>query len=76
MSARRASVRDLGAGELKGRRALVRGPLVYCLETADQDGEDAWDLRVDPSAAWAEAERPDLLGGCVTLEADGHVLRD
>jgi DUF1680 family protein len=59
-----------------GRRALLRGPLVYCLETVDQGGEDAWDLRVDPSAAWEEAERPDLLGGCVTLAADGQVLRD
>jgi DUF1680 family protein len=59
-----------------GRLALLRGPLVYCLETADQGGEDAWDLRVDPSATWQEAERPDLLGGCITLQADGHVLRD
>jgi uncharacterized protein len=49
---------------------------VYCLETADQGGEDAWDLRVDPSAPWEEAERPDLLGGCITLHADGRVLRD
>jgi DUF1680 family protein len=58
------------------RRALVRGPLVYCLEAPDQQGEDAWDLRVDAAASWTAQERPDLLGGCVTLAADGHVVRD
>ena len=41
-----------------GRRALLRGPLVYCLETADQGGEDAWDLRVDPSAAVGGGRAP------------------
>jgi len=45
---------------VRGRVAVERGPLVYCVEGAD--------AAIDPSAPLAEYERPDLLGGIVTVE--------
>jgi uncharacterized protein len=51
----------------------VRGPIVYCLEQADHDGADVWDLRVPPGARWEERLDPQLLGGCVVLTTMGEV---
>lgn len=53
-----------------GRFALQRGPLVYCLEQADNStlAYDAFEL--DVSQAFAIEERPDVLGGVTVLS--GH----
>jgi hypothetical protein len=48
----------------RGRIALQRGPLVYCIEHADNPGADAWDLALpdDPSF---KLERLDIAGHTV-----------
>jgi uncharacterized protein len=56
-----------------GRVALVRGPIVYCLEQADHDGADVWDLRVPLDARWEERFDRRLPGGCVVLTTMGEV---
>ena len=56
-----------------GRVALMRGPLLYCVESADVSGVDLADI-VLPAAAALKAEfRPDLLGGVVTIGAQAQV---
>lgn len=52
-----------------GRVALQRGPLVYCLEEAD-NGSQLWQVQLPVSAEISEQTEPDLLGGIVTLQAD------
>ena len=52
------------------RVALQRGPIVYCLEAVDNDG-DVFNLAL-PRDAQLEAEfKPDLLGGVVVLKGQG-----
>lgn len=59
----------------RGRVALRRGPVVYCLEAADNPipaGADGGGMRLDSLTLPSEAEltatfEPDLLGGVVTL---------
>jgi DUF1680 family protein len=53
-----------------GRVALQRGPIVYCLEEADNEGPLS-DLRLPADAALEAVERPDLLGGVVAIRAAG-----
>ncbi len=53
-----------------GRVALMKGPLVYCLEQTD-NGENLAQLVIDPEAEVKERFDPDLLGGTVVLEAAG-----
>jgi len=53
-----------------GRIALMRGPLVYCVEAADNDGS-VLDLAL-PRRAKLKAEwRPELLGGVVAIRGKG-----
>lgn len=56
--------------ENAGRVALARGPLVYCLEALDQPGSDPNDVALPFASPIEAVERPDLLGGIVTLEAN------
>jgi DUF1680 family protein len=56
-----------------GRVALRRGPLVYCLEEADNPGGPVQRLTL-PRAAPLSAERADLLGGATVLRAPGREL--
>jgi uncharacterized protein len=54
----------------RGRVALTRGPLVYCLEQIDNGAElDA--LTLPLNAAFAPEERPDLPGGMLGLAGRG-----
>lgn len=53
-----------------GRTAIVRGPLVYCLEEAD-NGENLSALYVDTDQPVVE-EMTDLFGGSVILRARGQ----
>ncbi len=55
-----------------GRAAIQRGPLIYCLEQADnKDG--VRDLALKPGAEFTPEWRPDLLGGVNVLK--GTALR-
>ena len=53
--------------------ALLRGPLVYALEQADQEGRGTVDdALIDPSAPVTE-HRIDALDGAVALDLDGAI---
>jgi DUF1680 family protein len=53
--------------ENAGRVALMRGPLLYCVEGADNPGLDPRDLLLPAGASFSAGFRPDLLGGVVVL---------
>lgn len=58
----------------RGAVAIERGPLVYCLEQTDQAPDvGVLDARISETAPLRSGWRPDLLGGIVTVEADGEV---
>jgi len=67
----------------KGRVALQRGPLVYCVEGADNAGQ-AWNI-ILPDAAVFSPERDSILseqvvalkgmGTVVSVSADGYSVR-
>jgi DUF1680 family protein len=52
-----------------GRVALMRGPLLYCVEQADNPGIELRDVVLRDGAEFAETYRPELLGGVVSLTA-------
>ena len=54
----------------EGRTAIMRGPLVYCLEETD-NGRNLSSLYVDTKAELTEAYEDELLGGVVTVTAKG-----
>lgn len=56
----------------RGRVALARGPLVYCLEGMDNGGS-ARRIALSPSSPVSARWRPDLLGGVMVLEGTGWV---
>ena len=62
----------------KGRVAVQRGPLLYCLEEVDQSNvalsDVAMDLGKDPSARFQTERRSDLLGGVLVLRLEGVAL--
>ena len=54
--------------EDEGMRAIQRGPIVYCIEEADnKDGFD--DLKISENADFTTAFEKDLLNGVVTIDA-------
>lgn len=53
-----------------GSVALQRGPLVYCIEEAD-NGTELWRYRIPNDAHIREIFKPDLLGGVVALNVQG-----
>jgi DUF1680 family protein len=53
-----------------GRVALMRGPLVYCVEQADHPEIDLTAVGLPPSTELQAMHRPEMLGGIVTLEGD------
>jgi DUF1680 family protein len=57
-----------------GRRALMRGPLVYCIEQADHPGVDLFDIVLPADSEWAPSYHDDLLGGVVALHGTGILL--
>jgi DUF1680 family protein len=57
-----------------GRVALKRGPLVYCLEEADNPGGFVQRLKISQSAELKSSTRADLFGGIVTLSALGVAI--
>jgi DUF1680 family protein len=57
-----------------GRAALRRGPLIYCVEEADNPGAPVQTLALPRSAPLGAEWRTDLFGGVVTLEASAKRL--
>jgi uncharacterized protein len=57
-----------------GRAALRRGPLIYCVEEADNPGGPVQALTLPRSAQLDAAWRPDLFGGAMTLRANAKRL--
>ena len=60
--------------ENEGKVALMRGPIVYCLEAPDQPGVDLFRLELPRSAELRTTQRPDLLG-CISV-IQGEALAD
>lgn len=52
-----------------GKAAIQRGPLVYCVEEAD-NGVPLAALSIAESANLTERKAPNLLGGCIVVEGD------
>jgi len=52
----------------KGRVALMRGPIVYCFEGADNGGA-VQNLVIPPEAKFTPKSQRNLLGGVTILEA-------
>ncbi len=60
--------------DVRGCVAIERGPLVYCIEAADQDaGVNLRDISLPPDASLHAEWRGDLLGGVVTVQTTGAV---
>ena len=57
--------------ENSGRVALMRGPLLYCTEQADNPGVDLRDLLLESKDTTVRLE-PDLLGGVTVLQAEAR----
>jgi DUF1680 family protein len=59
--------------EDQGKVALMRGPIVYCVEAADNPGVDLFHVSL-PHAALLKAEyRADLLGGVTVIHGLGSI---
>lgn len=58
-----------------GKVAVVRGPVVYCLEE-DDNGKDLHTLYLDNAPNFKEKFQDKLLGGVMTIEADGEKLSE
>jgi DUF1680 family protein len=57
--------------QAKGQAAVQRGPLVYCLESADlPEGLDIDRILLPREAAWTVDKQVDLLGGVVVLKTE------
>jgi DUF1680 family protein len=54
-----------------GKHALMRGPLVYCLEGPDNAGLDLTRVVVPEEAELRARHEPDLLGGVTTITVSG-----
>ena len=57
-----------------GKAALTRGPVVYCLEEAD-NGKNLHLLSIDPSGRFEETEESGELGNIIRISADGKRMR-
>ena len=57
-----------------GRVALKRGPLVYCIEEADNPGGAVQRLKLPRDAVLKSTTRADLFGGAVTLSAPAKAI--
>jgi hypothetical protein len=60
--------------ENAGRVALLRGPLLYCVEGVDHPGVDLRDLALVAGAEYAAEFDPELLGGVTVLRGPARAL--
>jgi hypothetical protein len=60
--------------EARNQVAVMRGPIVYCLESIDlPDGVNIENVAINPRGRWTAEPRPDLLGGITVLHGDAIV---
>ena len=60
--------------EARNQVAVMRGPIVYCLESIDlPDGVNIENVAINPRGQWTAEPRPDLLGGITVLNGDAIV---
>ena len=60
---------------IRGSLAIQRGPIVYCVEQADQEpGIDLLDLRISPDARMQAQWQEDLLGGVMAVDVQGTIV--
>lgn len=52
------------------RVAVMRGPLVYCVEQVDHPGVDIWNLILPALTDWEVIRKPDVLGGVVVVRTE------
>jgi DUF1680 family protein len=69
MSARRVVANDKVAAD-RGRVALLRGPLVFCVEGADVEGGKVGDLVLPDDAPLTSEYRSPLVGGVEVVQAE------
>lgn len=53
--------------ENRGKAAIMRGALVYCVEDRDNSGLEVHRLRIAADPNWREEPRPELLNGIVQV---------
>jgi DUF1680 family protein len=64
-----------GVSLMRGRVALQRGPVVYCLEGADHPGVDLDHIALsEPESSFEPVWMPDLLGGVVALKGAASLM--
>ena len=68
----RRYVADARIDAARGQVAIERGPLVYAVEQADQQGFTVDDLTVDADASITEERQDGLLDGIVALHVQGR----
>lgn len=71
MEVRRVRAHDKVADD-RGKLALQRGPVMYCLEGKDQPDSLVFDKYIPADAQFTATHMPGLLGGVVTLAATGR----
>jgi hypothetical protein len=59
----------------RGRVALERGPLVYCVEWPDNEAENLFNLFLDDNIELNSEYRNDLLTGIVVIDGNIHYLK-
>ncbi|MEP1985450.1 MAG: glycoside hydrolase family 127 protein, partial [Maribacter dokdonensis] len=63
--------------EVRNQVALKRGPVVYCIETADlPENTSIFDVYVKGSNQFKPTYRPDYLGGMATLDGEVMIRKD
>ena len=61
--------------ETRNHVAVMRGPIVYCLESVDlPEGVRMEDVRLPRQTQWQSRHDPSLLGGVTVLETQGTVV--
>jgi len=55
----------------RGRVAIMRGPVVYCIEGVDHPGQDLLNLSLPKSAEMSAEYRHNLLGGVTVIKTTG-----
>ncbi len=60
--------------ENAGRVSLMRGPILYGVEAADNPGTDPQNVVLPADTVFSVEDRPDLLGGTVLLRGEAEVV--
>lgn len=71
----RLVVADARVKETRGRVAIERGPIVYCAEWPDLDGQSAHDVLLQPAKGLTATVDKNLFGGVTTVRAEAASLR-